>query len=222
MPAAGFSDPRLDNGGHLGEATQRRLKRAMDLGERTFSVVLFAGFAMRLSQALTLRPWDAMVIFSEALVVIFIVLRRGALEVSTRPMDWLFALAGTAAPMVVRAGGHPIAPPVVGVGVMLAGMMLGIWGKLMLSRSFGLAAANRGVVSGGPYALVRHPIYAGYVIVYIGFFSLNPTAWNAAVYATVIALLVARILAEERVLSKDPDYAAFMGRVRYRLAPGLF
>lgn len=200
----------------------KRLKLAMDLGERAFSLTLFASFAFRMSHALSLRPWDALIIVSEALVVVFMLTRRLAKDVSTRAVDWLIALLGTAAPMLVRPGGHPLTQPFVGIGLMLVGVLFSIWGKLILRRGFGLAAANRGVVSTGAYGLVRHPIYAGYIVIYVGFFVLNPTSWNAAVYLSVATLLVLRILAEERVLARDPAYAAFMTKVRYRVAPGLF
>ncbi len=204
------------------DAVQRRLQRCMDLGERAFSVLLFAGFAANMAAALAIRPWDGLIIFSEGLVVLFMVLRRHAAAVSTRPMDWLLALAGTSLPMLVRAGGHPLAPPQVGASLMVAGLLFSIWGKLILRRSFGLAAANRGVVNSGAYAFVRHPIYAGYLVIYVGFLLLNPLPWNALVYGLDAAVLVLRILAEERVLTSDPVYARFRGTVRWRLAPGLF
>ncbi len=198
------------------------LKLAVDLGERAFSLTLFASFALTMSHALVLRPWDGLIIVSEALVVVFMLTRRMAKDVSTNPLDWLVALLGTAAPMLVRPGGHPLTPPIFGMGLMLLGVLFTIWGKLVLRRGFGLAAANRGVVRTGAYRFVRHPIYAGYIVIYIGFFVLNPTAWNAAVYLSVATLLVLRILAEERVLARDPAYADFMTEVRYRVAPGLF
>ena len=211
---------RLD--GRPDATTERWLKRAMDLGERTFSVILFAGLLARLTQSLTLRPWDGIVLVAEGLVVGFMVFRRGAVSVSTRPMDWFVALAGTAAPMLVKGGGHALVAPMVGASLMLGGMAFSVWGKLILRRGFGLAAANRGVVDSGAYSFVRHPIYTGYVVIYIGFFLLNPLPWNAAVYLATITLMVVRILAEETILAKDPAYQAFMGRVRYRMAPGLF
>jgi protein-S-isoprenylcysteine O-methyltransferase Ste14 len=65
-------------------------------------------------------------------------------------------------------------------------------------------------------------MYAGYILVYVGFLLNNPLWWNLALYAATVILIVARIRAEERVLVKDPEYAAFMSRVRHRLAPGLF
>lgn len=201
---------------------RKALRLIMDLGERAFSLSLFVSFAVRMSHALVLRPWDGLIIVSEALVVVFMLTRRLAKDVSMNFSDWAVALLGTAAPMLVRPGGHTLVPPVVGMALMLFGVLFSIWGKLILRRGFGLAAANRGVVRSGAYRIVRHPIYAGYVVIYIGFFVVNPTAWNAAVYASVATLLALRILAEERVLARDPAYAAFMTEVRYRLVPGLF
>jgi protein-S-isoprenylcysteine O-methyltransferase Ste14 len=205
-----------------GLARERRLKRLIDIGERLFSLTLFLSFALRMGMGLAARPWNAAVLLSEALVVVFILLRRPTEDISTRPQDWLFALLGTALPMMVRPGGHALILPVVGVALSFSGMLFSIWGKLILRFSFGLAAANRGVVGGGAYAFVRHPIYAGYVMVYVGFLLLNPTLWNLLVYAGVTTLLVLRILAEERILQRDPAYAEIMGRVRYRMIPGLF
>ena len=208
--------------GPLDQGPGRGLKRALDLGERAFCVLVFVTFVARLSPTLAMKPWDAVILVSEGLVVFFVVIRRGALMVSTRPIDWLIALTGTVAPMLIHAGGRPLAPPAVALGLMLFGLLFSIWAKLILRRSFGLVAANRGVVHTGPYSFVRHPIYAGYVLVYIGFFLDNPLAWNAGVYLATVSLLIVRVLAEERVLAQDPAYAAFMGRVRYRLAPGVF
>ncbi len=205
-------DPRLERG----------LKLAIDLGERAFSVLLFAAFAIRMSHAVALRPWDALILVSEGLVVVFIVIRRGATLLSVRPLDWLVALVGTAAPMLLRGGGHALAPPAVSFALMLTGLLISIWGKLILRRSFGLGAANRGVVHAGPYGVVRHPIYAGYILVYTGFLLDNPIGWNVSVLLIALASLVIRILAEEKVLAEDPAYAAFMTRVRFRLAPGVF
>ena len=197
----------------------------MDLGERAFSVVMFAGLAVRFLPDLTTAPINGLLLFSEGLVTVFMILRRTTQDVSTRPFDWLVALAGTAAPLLVRPAGpgtHALAPQAIIVGLWLFGMLFSIWGKLTLRRSFGLAAANRGVVEGGPYVFVRHPIYTGYLLVYIASILGNPLAWNAVLYVCALAMIVIRVMAEERVLKVDPTYAALMGRVRYRLAPGLF
>jgi protein-S-isoprenylcysteine O-methyltransferase Ste14 len=65
-------------------------------------------------------------------------------------------------------------------------------------------------------------MYAGYMLSHVGFLLAAPSLWNAAVYAVAWAFLVARIYAEEQVLSEDPAYQAFKARVRYRLLPGIF
>ncbi len=209
----------------LSEAAERRLKLAMDLGERTVSVLFFANLAATFLPKLTAAPVNGLLLLSEGLVTLFMVLRRFTQDVSTRPLDWLAALAGTAAPMLVHPAGssaHALIPQAGIVGLWMFGVLFSIWGKLTLRRSFGLAAANRGVVQGGPYSFVRHPIYSGYIMIYVASLLANPLAWNAALYLFTLALIVIRVLAEERVLRADPAYAAFMQKVRFRLAPGAF
>jgi protein-S-isoprenylcysteine O-methyltransferase Ste14 len=85
-----------------------------------------------------------------------------------------------------------------------------------------MVPALRGVKTGGPYRFVRHPMYAGYAIGHVGFLLINPVWWNFAVYGAATACQVVRLLAEEKLLSRSPDYQAFRSAVRYRLIPGAF
>jgi protein-S-isoprenylcysteine O-methyltransferase Ste14 len=206
----------------LSEPHERVLRRVADLGERAFIVLLFIGLVIRIGGAWSQRPADIAVVALEFPAVLFIVFRRRSDNVSDRPFDWLIGLVGTAAPMLVAPGGNPIINPNIGVALLLTGLILATASKLALNRSFGVVAANRGVVRWGPYRFVRHPIYTGYVITYIGFLLNNPTGWNLAVYLCCFAFLYLRIAAEERVLKLDPIYAAFMQRVPYRMAPGIY
>ena len=57
---------------------------------------------------------------------------------------------------------------------MLIGLYVQISAKVILGRSFGLIAANRGIKVAGPYRIVRHPIYAGYTIIHVGFLLALP------------------------------------------------
>ena len=82
--------------------------------------------------------------------------------------------------------------------------------------------ANRGVVVRGPYGVVRHPIYLGYVISHVAFFLAQPTMWNAAVILIGDGTLIVRALMEERVLSGDAAYASYCRRVSWHLVPGVF
>jgi protein-S-isoprenylcysteine O-methyltransferase Ste14 len=201
---------------------ERTLQRFMDLGERAFFILLYAELVVRLWHSVMLQPSNGIVLVSEGLVVCFIIIRRHAMMVTTRPLDWLVALISTALPMLIKAGGTSLAPTVVGTTFMLIGLLFSISSKLTLRRSFGLAAANRGLVHAGPYTFIRHPIYAGYILGYVGFSLNNPLSWNFASYVVAISLFMWRIMAEERVLSQDPNFVAYMQRVPYRLVPGLF
>ncbi|MFO1186535.1 MAG: methyltransferase [Alphaproteobacteria bacterium] len=105
---------------------------------------------------------------------------------------------------------------------MFSGFAFQIWAKLTLRKRFGIVAANRGVQARGPYALVRHPMYAGYTITEIGFFLAHPSLWNGVVYMGAVSFQILRILAEERYLARDPAYGDLRTRVRWRLVPGVF
>ena len=83
-------------------------------------------------------------------------------------------------------------------------------------------AANRGVKASGPYILVRHPMYAGYMLTQLGVLIAEPSLWNLGLIACLWALQVGRILAEERVLGADAAYRDLMRATRYRLVPGVF
>jgi protein-S-isoprenylcysteine O-methyltransferase Ste14 len=201
---------------------ERILQLVIDYGERIFILLLFAALMVRLSHTIGIRPYNVLVLLSECLIAFFVAFRRHASSISVRPQDWAIALAGTALAMFVNAGGQPLFPDIIGTCIMFLGLSLAVWAKLSLRRSFGIAAANRGVIVRGPYRFIRHPTYSGYIIVYLGFLLNNPMLWNLGVYALTTLLLVMRVLAEERVLKVDPVYDAYSHRVRFRLIPALY
>jgi protein-S-isoprenylcysteine O-methyltransferase Ste14 len=85
--------------------------------------------------------------------------------------------------------------------------------------------ADRGqhVVSTGPYAHVRHPLYAAAVLFLIGT-ALLLGSWSGLAGAVVlVAALALRAVLEERMLAADlPGYAGYMRQVKYRLVPGVW
>jgi protein-S-isoprenylcysteine O-methyltransferase Ste14 len=97
-----------------------------------------------------------------------------------------------------------------------------IAGKLTLGRSFGLIPANRGVVVAGPYLVVRHPIYAGYLLTHLAFLAAHPTFANALILLVADTALIIRALREERVLGHDDRYRDYCTRVGWHLVPGVF
>ncbi len=79
------------------------------------------------------------------------------------------------------------------------------------------------VISTGPYALVRHPMYAGVLVMVTGVPIALGSWWGLAVLAVTMPVLIWRILDEEKTLRKDlPGYADYLQKVRYRLVPYLW
>lgn len=106
--------------------------------------------------------------------------------------------------------------------LQVSGTVLAIASLLYLGRSFGLLAANRGVRTGGLYHLVRHPAYASYTIVQLGYLLENLSFWNLSLFMLVLVAQLTRIRQEERTLTQDPVYRSYCRHVRFRLVPGLY
>jgi len=200
-----------------------RQRRILDLIEQITVAVLYAWLTLRLwPSELSVANWYPLLILpSEGLVVFLLLIRRTTDRISTSLWDWSVAAAGTTLALLIGKGGAPIFG-LLGPCLMVSGLVMHLGAKLSLWKSFGLVAANRGVKSGGAYRVVRHPMYAGYIVSQLGFLLVAPSLWNAAVYAAAWALLIARIHAEERVLSEDANYGAYKALVRYRLLPYVF
>jgi protein-S-isoprenylcysteine O-methyltransferase Ste14 len=85
------------------------------------------------------------------------------------------------------------------------------------------ADRHQTVIDTGPYRLVRHPMYAGFIPLVVGM-----PLWLGSYAATALAILpmgalMARILIEEEFLRRElPGYVAYTERVRYRLIPCLW
>jgi protein-S-isoprenylcysteine O-methyltransferase Ste14 len=79
------------------------------------------------------------------------------------------------------------------------------------------------VIDTGPYAIVRHPMYAAALLYLIGM-PLLLGSWIGLLFVPVyVAGIAPRALAEERLLARNlSGYAAYMTRVRWRLIPGLW
>ncbi len=169
------------------------------------------------------NPYAPMVLVAETTVLFFVLIRRPTAAISVRLGDWLLAITATAAPLLMTPG-RSYVPALVplGIGLFVFGNCFQIWAKLFLRRSFGIAPANRGVKVDGPYRFVRHPMYAGYLVVHIAIFILMAAPLNLVLYVIGWWAQVLRLLAEERLLSEDPAYRDYMSKVRWRLIPGVF
>jgi protein-S-isoprenylcysteine O-methyltransferase Ste14 len=117
-------------------------------------------------------------------------------------------------------------------GVALLGDLLTVLGFAVMYRVFrenSYAAATvtveagQRVISTGPYALVRHPMYAGALLLFLGTPLALGSWWGLAVYIPSVAILVARLRDEEQFLMRNlSGYDDYCRRVRFRLVPGLW
>jgi protein-S-isoprenylcysteine O-methyltransferase Ste14 len=154
--------------------------------------------------------------------VLFLV-RRPPERVSRSIPIWVVAFAGTFGPSLLRPGGaNPAWIDPLGLTLQGIGVVVGAFGYLALGRSLGLVPAHRGLVTSGIYRVVRHPLYASYVIAEIGYLVQSPRLWNLAVLVIAWTCQAVRLLSEERLLSLDPDYRSYRERTRWRVVPGLW
>jgi protein-S-isoprenylcysteine O-methyltransferase Ste14 len=79
------------------------------------------------------------------------------------------------------------------------------------------------VISSGPYAFVRHPMYSGAIVFLVGIPLLLGSWWGTAMSPIFVILFGIRTRIEEKTLTAGlPDYADYAARVRYRLVPGMW
>ena len=201
--------------------------RATEWLLRGFALLLMVFVVARWGHAWMIdnSRWTALLLLvAEGYTLMLVLLARRAIQ---RDLS-VAALAATiyASSYVVLLGDTGttrLAPEWVGAGLQLISMAWQFTAKVFLGRSFGLLPARRGLVMAGPYRVVRHPIYFGYLIGHIGFLLANFSWRNAAVLALLYVAQVIRIRREEAVLtSNDGDYGQYQQRVRWRLLPFVY
>ncbi len=126
-----------------------------------------------------------------------------------------------------RLGWSHVPPAAVVAGNLL--VLLGWLGIFVVFRenSFSSArielAADQRVISTGPYAWVRHPMYAMALLMLLGMPIALGSWWGVLIVVAIVPALVWRLIDEERFLARNlPGYSEYRDRVRYRLLPGIW
>jgi protein-S-isoprenylcysteine O-methyltransferase Ste14 len=208
--------------------------------------LLFAMAALLFTLAGTLRYWQAWtflaVYFTSSMAIILYLSRNdpkllerrlggGPLaekRTSQKIIKFLTSL-GFIGVILVPACDHRFAWSHLPASVALAGDALVAFGWLAMffvfkENSFSSAtielAPDQRVISTGPYALVRHPMYAGSFVMLLGS-AMALGSWSGVlVVVALIPVRVWRIIDEEKFLMRRlPGYAAYQEQVRYRLIP---
>jgi protein-S-isoprenylcysteine O-methyltransferase Ste14 len=127
----------------------------------------------------------------------------------------------------MHASDIPVALQALGLAMLLLTTAFIMW--VMRENSFAAPVvkvqSERGhrVVSTGPYAWVRHPMYSGTILFFVGVPLLLGSWWGVALSPLFVILFAIRSGIEERALIAGlPGYADYTRRVRYRLVPGLW
>jgi protein-S-isoprenylcysteine O-methyltransferase Ste14 len=131
--------------------------------------------------------------------------------------------------IVIPALGHRFAWPAVPAYVALAGdamVALSFFAIFFVFRENSYTSATikidpgQKVISTGPYALVRHPMYAGSLPMLIGIPLALGAWWGLLALIPLFPALLWRLFDEENLLAKNlPGYVAYKEKVRYRLVP---
>jgi protein-S-isoprenylcysteine O-methyltransferase Ste14 len=212
------------------------------------SLILVLAFAL-FAPAWTFRFWQAQLYLflfasSSAAITIYLwkrdqglLARRvsaGPIAEKTRAQQIIqvFASFGFLAILIVPSLDHRFSWSYVPLGIVLAGDLLVILGfyivfKVFRVNSFTSATVEvdeqQTVVSTGPYAVVRHPMYSGALVMLLGTPLALGSWWGLAAFAVMVAVIVLRLLDEEKfLLAHLPGYAAYAAKVRYRLLPSVW
>jgi protein-S-isoprenylcysteine O-methyltransferase Ste14 len=153
------------------------------------------------------------------LLGIYMIVMRGTPVLRSR--GWLpraFAIAGTflgvgiiyLKPVPLSLGWQSVA-----AGLVFLGGFSSIVVLANLGKSYSIMPEARRLVTGGPYAVARHPLYAAEIVTIIGSAIQFQQPWASLLAVGVVALLVARSRFEEQVLSEAyPEYAQYRARVK--------
>jgi protein-S-isoprenylcysteine O-methyltransferase Ste14 len=133
----------------------------------------------------------------------------GACLLGWRPMPWPAAPAWRAGLLAL------------GTGLYFPGLALLLWGRLALGKNYfvstGLGAqlfADHQLITGGPYALVRHPMYVGLILAAWGSLLIYST-WTALGFALCAPMIIGRARREEAALAAEfgAQWQAYCQRV---------
>jgi len=199
-----------------------------------------------LAPAWTLHYWQAWVYLlvfaaSSALITVYLwkhdpkLLERrtnaGPRAENEKTQQWIQLLASFvfAGAMVLPSLDHRFSWSAVPVSVVVAGDVLAALGFLIVffvfkENTFAAASISlspdQSVVATGPYAVVRHPMYTGALIMLFGTPLALGSWWGLVMFIPMIFIIAWRARAEERFLVKNlSGYKEYCQIVRYRLVP---
>ena len=162
-------------------------------------------------------------VLNTSVLIVTMVIRRPPKRVTPNPWFWLLAFVASYWLVFIiffLQRGSPLAPDWITDSLAILGLTVMLWARFSLGRNIGLVPAQRELVHTGAYAFMRHPVYTGLLITSIAFVLRAYSPLNAFLMGLgVFWFIPIKSLVEENFLRADPQYAAYMQRVRARWIP---
>src|SRR5215472_12104007 len=157
------------------------------------------------------------------ILVVTMVIRRPPKRVTPNPWYWLLAFVASYWLVFIiffLQKGRPLVTDWITDLISILGLLVVIWARLSLGRNIGFVPAQRELVHTGAYGYMRHPVYTGVLLTHIAFVLRAYSPVNATLMGLgVFCFIPVKSLVEEDFLRADPQYAAYMQRVRGRRIP---
>ncbi|RIK39697.1 MAG: hypothetical protein DCC58_14895 [Chloroflexi bacterium] len=182
--------------------------------------IIDAGFGLTPLLA-TIHALSTALFFTSLLIITFT--RKQPIHRERRLKGWLLPVAVTAAVSITGMGDPrelPLAVSLVATALVVFGMIFTLYALRFLGRHFGVVSDVRGLVTNGPYAWVRHPLYAGEAITLAGVAIAVASPLTVFMFVLSMFLQVWRARTEEESLrTVFPEYRDYAARTPM-LIPG--
>jgi protein-S-isoprenylcysteine O-methyltransferase Ste14 len=162
-------------------------------------------------------------VLNTVVLIVTMLIRRPPKRVTPNPWYWLLAFVASYWLVFIiffLQKGNALVANWITNSLAILGLLVVLWARISLGRNIGMVPAQRELVHSGAYAFMRHPVYTGVL--------LTSTAFVLRAYSPLNVLLMGlgifwfipvKSLVEENFLRADPQYAAYMERVRARWIP---
>jgi protein-S-isoprenylcysteine O-methyltransferase Ste14 len=157
------------------------------------------------------------------ILVATMIIRRPPKRITPNPWYWLLAFVATYWQILVLGllqQGRPLVANWITDAIAIPGLLIVIWARFSLGRNIGFVPAQRELVHSGAYAYMRHPVYTGGLLTSLAFALRAYSPQNALLLGLgVFWFIPVKSIVEENFLRTDPQYGAYMNKVRARWIP---
>ena len=162
-------------------------------------------------------------VLNTLILVVTMVIRRPPKRITPNPWYWLLAFVASYWLVFIiffLQRGRPVVANWITDSLATLGLAIVLWARLSLGRNIGFVPAQRELVHTGAYTFVRHPVYTGVLFAHTAFVLRAYSPLNLLLLGMgVLWFIPIKSLVEEEFLRHDPQYAAYMQRVRSRWIP---